>query len=505
MSAKGQPRLLPRAIAIRDKRVAETAFREWRPLRLPLGKNTVPLALGAIVVLGAGLRVYALDYQSLWSDEIFSLTTADPTLTFGQFWDRVLADTQPPIYYLLLRFWLKVFGQSEIAVRMPSAFFGVLTLCAAAILPYSPQSRCCRLAFPLLLAVSPGAVWYAREARSYALLLLLSTVVTLACVRFVHCMTHENDRARSAIVILATAAALASFTHYFGFLISAAIFLTCFLLTNRRRRTIVMIAGSGVVASFLPWVVYHSQSMEVGRVAWIGDFPVAASVRWFAYLSFGGTASLGLFIGMAVALLATAGGSRRLAAWRSTIWACALLCLLTLAAAAGISLHTPILTSRNMIVVLPALYLSAAELSSYLVSRWGKLAGVTYLAAQIGLMGEPLAANFTSDINDQWRDSAAFVLHTKGCESGAVHVYGDALTYRFFTRSVRPNLDIIEVPEGAAVDLGNERMTSCPVVLWVVGVAPWDLDNLLLRLGLWRSSLEVVEYHNAFVLLRKQP
>jgi hypothetical protein len=48
-------------------------------------------------------------------------------------------------------------------------------------------------------------------------------------------------------------------------------------------------------------------------------------------------------------------------------------------------------------------------------------------------------------------------------------------------------------------------MTSCPVVLWVVGVAPWDLDNLLLRLGLWRSSLEVVEYHNAFVLLRKQP
>jgi hypothetical protein len=206
---------------------------------------------------------------------------------------------------------------------------------------------------------------------------------------------------------------------------------------------------------------------------------------------------------MAAALAGT-GGWRRLAAWHPTIWACALLCLLPLAAAAAISLYTPILTSRNMIVVLPALYLSAAGLTSHLVSRWGKLAGISYLAAQVALMGQPLVANYTSDINDQWRDSAAFVLHTKGCESAAVHVYGDALTYRFFTESVRPDLRMIEIPEGAVADLGNERMTSCPIVLWVVGVAPWDLDDLLVRLGLSRSSLEVIEYHNAFVLLRTQ-
>ena len=504
MTAEGHPRLPLRAVAIPDERVDATALHGSGRPKLLLGKNGVPLALCAIVLLGAGLRLYALDYQSLWTDEIFSLMTADPKLTFGQFWDRVLADTHPPIYYLVLRLSLAIFGQSEIAARMPSAFFGVLTLCAAAILPGSSLSRSCRLAFPLFLAVSPGAVWYAREARSYALLLLLSTVITLACIRFVRCVPHEDRKARGAIVMLTIASTLASFTHYFGFLVVAAAFLACFLLTDRRRRAIVMLAGSGVVASFVPWVMYHSQFMDVGRAAWIGKFPVAASVRWFEYLSFGGTASLGLFIGMAVALFGT-GGWRRLAAWRPTIWACALLCLLPLAAAAAISLYIPILTSRNMIVVLPALYLSAAELTSHLVSRWGKLAGISYLAAQVGLMGQPLVANYTSDINDQWRDSAAFVLHTKGCESAAVHVYGDALTYRFFTKSVRPDLRMIEIPEGAVADLGNERMTSCPIVLWVVGVAPWDLDDLLVRLGLWRSSLEVVEYHNAFVLLRKQP
>jgi len=41
--------------------------------------------------------------QSLWSDEAFSLMTTDPTLSLPQFWDRVLADTHPPSYYLIIR------------------------------------------------------------------------------------------------------------------------------------------------------------------------------------------------------------------------------------------------------------------------------------------------------------------------------------------------------------------------------------------------------------------
>jgi mannosyltransferase len=175
------------------------------------------LALGvcAVVLLAAGLRVYALDHQSLWADEIFSLTTTDPALPFRQFWDRVIADTHPPVYYLLLRLSSTAFGQSEIAARAPSAFFGVLTICAAALLPGSSLSRSSRVAFPLLLAVSPGAVWYAREARSYALLLLLSTIIAVAYIRFLRCSPQEDRKARRAILMLAVAAVLASFTHYF--------------------------------------------------------------------------------------------------------------------------------------------------------------------------------------------------------------------------------------------------------------------------------------------------
>ena len=97
-------------------------------------------------------------------------------------------------------------------------------------------------------------------------------------------------------------------------------------------------------------------------------------------------------------------------------------------------------------------------------------------------------------------------LSTPGCASGDIRVYGDASNYRFFTRSVRPNLQLIEIPWGAAADLGNEpTTTSCPIVLWIVGVAPWDLDHLLDSLGLSGSSSEVAEYHSAYVIFRKHP
>ena len=102
---------------------------------LRLGRNGLAMGLCIVVVLGAGLRAYVLDFQSLWTDEISSLMIADPTLPFRQFWDQVLADTHPPIYYLVLRWSSSAFGQSEIVARAPSVLFGILTVCAAAILP----------------------------------------------------------------------------------------------------------------------------------------------------------------------------------------------------------------------------------------------------------------------------------------------------------------------------------------------------------------------------------
>jgi hypothetical protein len=468
-----------------------------------LSTHKFMMALCATVLLGVALRIYKLDYQSLWSDEIFSLITTSPRLSPGEFWDRVLADTHPPLYYLLLRLSSSAFGQSELAARAPSAIFGILTLCAAVILPGSSLSRGTRLALALLIATSPGAVWYDREVRSYALLLLLSTLITLACLRFLRSAPDETGKARGAMITLTAAAVLASFTHYFGFLVAAAAFATSFLLTTRRRKTTVGLAGCGVLALFLPWVMYHSQFVDARLTGWIGNHPLSAAIEWFVYLSFGETASVALFVAVA-AIFVAIGGWRALAGWNSPIWACTLLSGLTLAAAVVISLHTPILTSRNMIVILPALYVIVAELASCLIRGWGTVAGAVYLATQTALMSQPIADYYTKEMKEGWRDTTALVLDTSGCENGTIHVYGDAAYYRFFTEPVRPRLRLIGIPEGESKDLSHETGTSCPILLWVVG-ASWNPDDIRAKLGLSDNSFGVADFYEAFVVVRNPP
>jgi hypothetical protein len=152
-------------------------------------------------------------------------------------------------------------------------------------------------------------------------------------------------------------------------------------------------------------------------------------------------------------------------------------------------LHTPILTSRNMIVVLPALYLIAAQMTTSVARRWGKVAGASYLAVQIGLMGQPVAAYYTSVINEQWRDSSALVIRTPGCQSGTIHVYGDLSLYRFFTKWVRPDLDLIDIPEGAAADLSNLPLSTCQKLEhFCVVVSPKPTVTLDRQCGLSNSK-----------------
>ena len=117
-------------------------------------------------------------------------------------------DGAPPLYYVLLHFWMKVFGTSDLGARSLSGVIGVLTLPAAWVAGYRVGSQSWRArrwaatrsrgrseggtspgaghagragrlvawTTTLLVATSPFAVYYDTEARMYSLVILLSTL-----------------------------------------------------------------------------------------------------------------------------------------------------------------------------------------------------------------------------------------------------------------------------------------------------------------------------------------
>lgn len=102
--------------------------------------------------------------QSFWRDEAFSVLFASKPLL----WILQNSSFDPPIYYLLLHFWMKIFGQSEIAVRSLS-FVGFLlaTILVVRLANQLFNKKIIQILIPVLFFFNPMLLYYAFEARAY--------------------------------------------------------------------------------------------------------------------------------------------------------------------------------------------------------------------------------------------------------------------------------------------------------------------------------------------------
>jgi len=188
------------------------------------------LILGAIILLALCLRCYRLDGQSLWADEGNSAALAARNL--ATITRDAAQDIHPPLYYYLLHFWVRVFGNSEIALRSFSAVAGTILVVVTFFLGHELFNRRVGLIASFLAAISPFQIHYSQETRMYVLSALWAALAVLFFLRWVKSwrgvdfgsQMPAGDRARrmprtlfTALYVLFTIAAL--YTHYFSFTI----------------------------------------------------------------------------------------------------------------------------------------------------------------------------------------------------------------------------------------------------------------------------------------------
>jgi uncharacterized membrane protein len=154
------------------------------------------VTVGATLLLGIFFRFYHLDKKVFWDDEVIGTvrllghTEADVVAASPQFTtagdaqrylqppatlrldDTIRAlgeDPQhPPLYYVLERVWVQLFGSTPASERSLAAIFGVLVLPCIGWLAFELfGSLTVALLAVALVAVSPLYVLYAQEAREY--------------------------------------------------------------------------------------------------------------------------------------------------------------------------------------------------------------------------------------------------------------------------------------------------------------------------------------------------
>lgn len=140
---------------------------------IPLRKNYkvlkyVNCMIFLVAVLALFLRLVSLN-QSLWLDEGINVNVAANLPFKDLVLNYSLSDFHPPLYHVILKAWILLFGPSEIAVRLPSVILGVATVFVVYLIAKKLYEVKTALIASTLLATAPLHIYYSQEARMYML------------------------------------------------------------------------------------------------------------------------------------------------------------------------------------------------------------------------------------------------------------------------------------------------------------------------------------------------
>ncbi len=358
-----------------------------------------------VLLLAWGVRMYRLDAQPVWLDEAFSVWMASHVPRDVVFWTRTI-DQHPPLYYLLLHGWMKVWGDTEWAIRFFSLVGGWLAVAVGMAVAREVGGRRLMFISGVWLALSSFAVWYAQEARMYAWVLCAVGISLWGGVRL-----WRNPEDRVALVALVVGSALAAWLHNVALLFPALVFpAVAFRLGRQRFKWVLGMGGLflGLWGIWLPALVGQSQgvwhrfwvpSLSLYHVAVTG---ITCVCPYFPVSLVGGGCTL------LWGVLSLWGGWHMLRDERLRARGGLLLVLAALVAPGVvviISVVRPILVARVLIwIILPVTVLSAwGSLRLPGKGRW-ILVGVLVSAQILSLYGY-----FTRFHKEAWDEVAAYV------------------------------------------------------------------------------------------------
>jgi hypothetical protein len=280
--------------------------RYWTPRRL------ATVGIGAALAAGVLLRFFTSSH--LWLDETLTVNIAHSPLTGGtgpDLFDRLRHDGAPPLFYVLLHFWMQVAGTSEIAVRALAGLLSVATLPLAWLAgrrvgriaaqryglgPAVPDRTA--LAALLLFASSPYAIRYASEARMYSLVVFLVLAFGLLLMRAV----ERPGWSRWVPVGLTTVALI--YTHYWTFLLLGSVAAGLAWKARQLRESppqrrpylcaLVAMLVSGLL--FLPWLPSFAYQLTHTGTPWAPT--VHAQVLLDTVFNWAGPSSTGALLAL---------------------------------------------------------------------------------------------------------------------------------------------------------------------------------------------------------------
>ena len=351
----------------------------------------------ALTLLALPLALFHLGTTSIVLDESISIASARLGFRslFGALTEQ--ADRNMSLYYALLKLWVKMFGETEVAVRSLSAIFAALAVSAIYLLGVRLFGRAAGLVAGLLLALDAFIIEYAQTGRAYTLLVLL---VTLSSYFLVVELEQPSGRSRIGYVLTSS---LAVYAHYFAAYVLLVHFGT---VVAMKRRGAFKREWLGVAMAILllctPEAIVAYQA-GAAQIAWIKRPSLNDIVPVLADLA-GGSRLLLLAL-LAGGCYATVSAVRQQRYWRQgfvVAWMAA-----PVALTFAVSFVRPMFLAQYLIICVPALVLFGAAAIPRL--RHPVLVAL-FVAPLVWLSATQLLAFYGRERGQNWRDATRYVL-----------------------------------------------------------------------------------------------
>jgi hypothetical protein len=327
-----------------------------------LERYPVWASTGAVLVVLMGVSAFIRTRYvggQFWMDEAISTGIASHPLSAIP--GLLRHDGSPPLYYVLLHFWILAFGGSETATHALSLLFGLLTVPVGMWAGWSLFGRRAGIMAATLFAFSTWLTEYAQETRMYELMGLLGIIATVA---FVHAFVN---RRRGYLIVFAFTEALMLYTHawgiFFGLGAGAALIPVYLSTDGDDRRGLIRdaaLAFGGAVVLFLPWLPnFIYQSGHTGA-PWAPPPRFGAPVLLSRDLIGGDRITAALVIALVIGLAPYVTKRYRRTREATLVWTLVLLPFATLLIAWLASQITPAFVSRYFAPVLAGIFLLAA-------------------------------------------------------------------------------------------------------------------------------------------------
>ena len=211
-------------------------------------QKTWDILLWILIAIVVILNLIRLFPDNFWSDEIWSLKMLK--LSFGEMLDKTAGDVHPPLFYIVLRFFVRIFGYHPWVYRLAAyvPYLGILIIIATFIRNKFGSKAAVLLV--ILVSLLENSLTYIIEVRMYE----LPALGFFAAFCAFYCLLEEETV--KGYVIFAISSLVTVYSQYIMVLAAAPLYiaLLCYTVIKKRKIRNIVILYFCTVAAYLPWI-----------------------------------------------------------------------------------------------------------------------------------------------------------------------------------------------------------------------------------------------------------